>query len=88
MIWIKLVLCIRYMCNTPFSVVGGLRSALLLPRLPVLLVSSLQLLDRELLLISLIEVLILEGLHVGAELAVRLQEKIFTGLRDVRVRWH
>ena len=88
MIWIKLVLCIRYMCNTPFSVVWGLRAALLLSRLPVLLVSSLQLLDCYLLLLGLIKVFILEGLHVWAELAVRRQEKIFLGLRDFGVGWH
>jgi hypothetical protein len=88
MIWIKLVLCIKYMCNTPFSVVRGLRPALLLSRLPILLVSPLQLLDCQLLLIGLIKVLILQRLHVGAELAVRRQEKIFLGLRDLGVRWH
>lgn len=71
-----------------FSVVRGLRPALLLSRLPVLLVSPLQLLDGQFLFIGLIKVLILQGLHVGAELAVRRQEKIFLGLRDFRIRWH
>lgn len=71
-----------------FSVVWGLRPTLLLSRLPVLLVMPLQLFDGQLLLIGLIKVLIFEGLHVGAELAVRRQYKIFLRLWDVGVGRH